>query len=227
MIQLKKILLEVAPLDKEYTYKYPNDTTYVYAYKDGKWWAKNIATGKTFDLSVNYEKYRGSIDKLNQYFKKTDKDLEQDSANKLFRMDNDFLIDTATYEYVKKYSKMGELIVSKTLKQLTYNKLAKIHNGIQDNVFRGFEDISSDMILGNGSIRGGFASNNTSDIKIPNAKLNDTIGNVMGNKVYVANNWKMAANKKPIIFTYFYIKTTQKFGGDYKYFWLPTNWIAI
>lgn len=233
MIQLKKILLESAPTDKEYTYKYPKDTTYVYAYKDGKWWAKNISTGKTFDLSVDYEKYKGSIDKLNQYFNKTDKDLEQDTkmpaGDKLFRMENGFLINTTAYESIKASFKMGDFVSSPALKALTYDKSYKIRTGVQDGVFRGYDAVTANQInKSDGSINSGFISNNESDYKVVDAKIGITIPDqIKGNKIYVANNWKQSVNKKPIIYTYFYIKSSGKFEGKPKYYWLPGNYISV
>ena len=35
-----------------YQYEYPNDTKYRYGVKDGKWFGKNLANGKEFDLST-------------------------------------------------------------------------------------------------------------------------------------------------------------------------------
>ena len=35
-----------------YKYEYPNDKKYRYGVKDGKWFGKNLANGKEFDLST-------------------------------------------------------------------------------------------------------------------------------------------------------------------------------
>jgi len=51
----------------DYKYNYPGDKAYVYGYKDGKWYAKNVATNREFDLSTN-PKWKSSIDNLNKQF---------------------------------------------------------------------------------------------------------------------------------------------------------------
>ena len=66
MIKLKNILSEQKDL---YTYTYPNDTMYKYAVKNGTWWAKNVQTGKEFDLSQDV-KFKSSIDKLKKQYPK-------------------------------------------------------------------------------------------------------------------------------------------------------------
>lgn len=66
MIKLKNILSEQKD---PYTYTYPNDTMYKYAVKNGVWWAKNVQTGKEFDLSAN-PKFQSSIDKLEKQYPK-------------------------------------------------------------------------------------------------------------------------------------------------------------
>ncbi len=66
MIKLKNILSEQKDL---YTYTYPNDTMYKYAVKNGAWWAKNVQTGKEFDLSQDV-KFKSSIDKLDKQYPK-------------------------------------------------------------------------------------------------------------------------------------------------------------
>ena len=232
MIRLKNFLLEAAPLDNEYSYEYPNDTMYVYAFKDNKWWAKNIKTGKTFNISDD-TRFADSIKKLNTYFKKLDTPADQDTnipeGDKLFRMENGFLINTTAYESIKTSFKMGDFVTSAALKLLTYDKSYKIRTGIQDGVFRGFKAVTVDQInKSNGSISSGFLSKNQSDYKIINAKIGDIISDqIKGNKIYVANNWKQSVNKKPIIYTYFYIKSSSKFEGKPKYYWLPGNYIDV
>ena len=232
MIRLKNFLIEAAPIDKEYTYKYPNDTMYVYAFKDNKWWAKNVKTGKTFNITDDL-RFADSVKKLNTYFKKLDTEPEDDTempaADKLFRMENGFLINTTAYESIKKSFKMGDFVTSPALKSLTYDKSYKIRTGVQDGVFRGYEAVAVDQInQSNGSINSGFASNNESDYKVVDAKIGMTIPDqIKGNKIYVANNWKQSVNKKPIIYTYFYIKSSAKFEGKPKYYWLPGNYITV
>jgi len=51
----------------DYKYNYPNDKSYVYGYKDGKWYAKSVANNNEFDLSTN-PKWKSSIDNLNKQF---------------------------------------------------------------------------------------------------------------------------------------------------------------
>lgn len=51
----------------DYKYNYPGDKAYVYGYKDGKWYTKNVAKGVEFDLSTN-PKWKSSIDNLNKQF---------------------------------------------------------------------------------------------------------------------------------------------------------------
>ena len=51
----------------DYKYNYPGDKSYVYGYKDGKWYGKNVAKNVEFDLSTN-PKWKSSIDNLNKQF---------------------------------------------------------------------------------------------------------------------------------------------------------------
>jgi len=51
----------------DYKYNYPGDKAYVYGYKDGKWYTKNVAKNVEFDLSTN-PKWKSSIDNLNKQF---------------------------------------------------------------------------------------------------------------------------------------------------------------
>ena len=51
----------------DYKYNYPGDNSYVYGYKDGKWYTKNVAKNVEFDLSTN-PKWKSSIDNLNKQF---------------------------------------------------------------------------------------------------------------------------------------------------------------
>lgn len=51
----------------DYKYNYPGDKAYVYGYKDGKWYAKNVAKNAEFDLSSN-PKFKSSVDNLNKQF---------------------------------------------------------------------------------------------------------------------------------------------------------------
>ena len=48
-----------------YKYEYPNDKKYRYGVKDGKWFGKNLANGKEFDLST----ITTTITNLNNQFK--------------------------------------------------------------------------------------------------------------------------------------------------------------
>lgn len=61
---------QVTPTSKfgvDYKYNYPGDKSYVYGYKDGKWYTKNVAKNVEFDLSTN-PKWKSSIDNLNKQF---------------------------------------------------------------------------------------------------------------------------------------------------------------
>jgi hypothetical protein len=51
----------------DYKFTYPGDNTYIYGYKDGKWYAKNKNKNTEFDLSSN-SKYKSSVDNLNKKF---------------------------------------------------------------------------------------------------------------------------------------------------------------
>ena len=51
----------------DYKYNYPGDKSYVYGYKDGKWYGKNVAKNVEFDLSTN-PKWKSAIDNLNKQF---------------------------------------------------------------------------------------------------------------------------------------------------------------
>lgn len=51
----------------DYKFNYPGDKSYVYGYKDGKWYAKNVAKNLEFDLQSN-TKFKSSIDNLNKQF---------------------------------------------------------------------------------------------------------------------------------------------------------------
>lgn len=51
----------------DYKYNYPGDKSYVYGYKDGKWYTKNVAKNAEFDLSTN-PKWKSTIDNLNKQF---------------------------------------------------------------------------------------------------------------------------------------------------------------
>jgi hypothetical protein len=85
MIKLTQILLEQSDL---YKYIYPKDTLYKYAVKNNTWWAKNIETGKEFDLSTN-SNWQSSIDKLDKQFPKARK-----NKKKLPELPDDDLIST-------------------------------------------------------------------------------------------------------------------------------------
>jgi hypothetical protein len=67
---------------KEFPFEYPNDKNYRYAHHQGKWFAKNVKTGKVFDLTLN-PKFQSSINNLNKQF--ADKITFTDS-----RSSNDF-----------------------------------------------------------------------------------------------------------------------------------------
>ena len=49
----------------DYKYNYPGDKSYIYGYKDGKWYGKNVAKNVEFDLSTN-PKWKSAIDNLNK-----------------------------------------------------------------------------------------------------------------------------------------------------------------
>ena len=51
----------------DYKYNYPGDKSYVYGYKDGKWYTKNVTKNVEFDLSTN-PKCKSAIDNLNKQF---------------------------------------------------------------------------------------------------------------------------------------------------------------
>ena len=51
----------------DYKYNYPGDKSYVYGYKDGKWYGKNVAKNTEFDLSTN-PKWKSTVDTLNKQF---------------------------------------------------------------------------------------------------------------------------------------------------------------
>ncbi len=51
----------------DYKFTYPGDNTYIYGYKDGKWYAKNKNKNTEFDLSSN-SKFKSSVDNLNKKF---------------------------------------------------------------------------------------------------------------------------------------------------------------
>lgn len=51
----------------DYKYNYPGDKSYIYGYKDGKWYGKNVAKNVEFDLSTN-PKWKSAIDNLNKQF---------------------------------------------------------------------------------------------------------------------------------------------------------------
>ncbi len=51
----------------DYKYNYPGDKSYVYGYKDGKWYTKNVAKNVEFDLSTN-PKWKSTVDNLNKQF---------------------------------------------------------------------------------------------------------------------------------------------------------------
>ena len=51
----------------DYKYNYPGDKSYVYGYKDGKWYGKNVAKNAEFDLSTN-PKWKSAVDNLNKQF---------------------------------------------------------------------------------------------------------------------------------------------------------------
>lgn len=70
----------------DFSYKFPSDEKYVYAYSSpentlkeqvaqaGKWYAKNLSTGKVFDISKNYPK---TAEKLNTQFPEASKSSEE------------------------------------------------------------------------------------------------------------------------------------------------------
>jgi len=51
----------------DYKYNYPGDKSYVYGYKDGKWYTKSVTKNVEFDLSTN-PKWKSTVDNLNKQF---------------------------------------------------------------------------------------------------------------------------------------------------------------
>jgi hypothetical protein len=228
MKTLKQILLETST-PKVFIGK-GNDPWKYFKDESGEWWGSkkdDSIDWKMLKLSLSPEKYTQAANTLNKLFPDASKAVGNQS-NELIRMPNGFLIDKVTLEQIKTKFKMGDWITSPTFKQLTYDKPLKIRNGIQNNEWRGFNDVSSDWISSNGDIQPGIGSRNVSEFKQINVHIGSIITDkIKGGKIYVANNWKNSVNKQPLIYSYFYIVSNNKFESGVPKYWVPSTWVEL
>ena len=129
----------------DFSYKFPGDEKYVYAYsspenalkeqvaQSGKWYGKNIATGKVFDITTNYPT---TAAKLNDNFFTSGKaEPASDKAEPTTQ--------TASAEQPKKITDMSsiELSIMKKQEPLKYNseygKLGAIEKKMVDDKMKG------------------------------------------------------------------------------------------
>lgn len=228
MKTLKQILLETSN-PKVFMGK-GNDPWKYFKDESGEWWSSkkdDSIEWKLLKLALSPEKYTQATNTLNKLFPDASKAVG-DQSNELIRMPNGFLIDKVTLEQIKTKFKMGDWITSPTFKQLTYDKSFKIIKGIQNNEFRGFNDVSSEWISSTGDIETGAASRNVSRYKHTNMNIGSTITDkIKGSKLYVANNWKNSFNKQPLIYSYFYVVSNNKFESGTPKYWLPSTWVQL
>ena len=228
MKTLKQILLETS--DPKVFMGKGNDPWKYFKDESGEWWSSkkdDSIDWKMLKLTIAPDKYIQATNTLNKLFPDATV-TKPEASNKLIRMANGFLIDQSTLEQIKTSFKMGDWITSPTFKQLTYDKSFKIRTGIENGEFRGFNDVSSEWISSTGDIQPGVASRNVSEFKIVDAHIGMSITDkIKGSKIYVANNWKNAINKQPLIYSYFYIVSNNKFESGYPKYWLPSTWIQL
>ena len=133
----------------DFSYKFPGDEKYVYAYsspenalkeqvaQSGKWYGKNIATGKVFDITTNYPT---TAAKLNDNFFTSGKaePTTQTASDKA-----EPTTQTASAEQPKKITDMSsiELSIMKKQEPLKYNseygKLGAIEKKMVDDKMKG------------------------------------------------------------------------------------------
>ena len=133
----------------DFSYKFPGDEKYVYAYSSpenalkeqvaqaGKWYGKNIATGKVFDITTNYPT---TAAKLNDNFFTSGKaePTTQTASDKA-----EPTTQTASAEQPKKITDMSsiELSIMKKQEPLKYNseygKLGAIEKKMVDDKMKG------------------------------------------------------------------------------------------
>jgi hypothetical protein len=151
-------------------------------------------------------------------------------VDKLVRQENGFLISKSYLDQLtsKKYPAWS---VGKELdaKKLMYGKSFKFRDGIgavEDNQWRGYQQVNADWIDGNGTIDAGFGSRNISPLYWKNAKKGNTpvrrkkLVQIMDVKFIIGPYY---GRPEPKIYTYVYCKVVNLDKG----FWVPTTWITL
>ena len=149
----------------------------------------------------------------------------------IIRQENGFLISKSYLDQLtsKKYPAW---FVGKELdaKKLMYGKSFKFRDGIgavEDNQWRGYQQVNTDWIDGNGTIDAGIGSRNISPLYWKNAKKGNTpissakkLVQIMDVKFIIGPYY---GTPEPKIYTYVYCKVVNSDKG----FWVPTTWITL